>query len=55
MDYEQLYPENSNIPFNLNQSNQNQNKLDNIEKINNSIDINNKKYIINKNQKMQYT
>jgi len=55
MDYEQLYPENSNIPFNLNQSNQNQNKLDNIEKINNSIDNNNKKYIINKNQKMQYT
>ena len=55
MDYDQLYPENSNIPFNLNQSNQNQNKLDNIEKINNSIDNNNKKYIINKNQKTQYT
>ena len=55
MDYDQHNPDISNFPYNLNQSNQNQNKLDNIEKINNSIDNNNKKYIINKNQKMQYT
>ena len=55
MDYVQYNPENSNIPFNLSQSNQNRNNLDNIEKINNSIDDNYKKYVMNKNQKMQYT
>ena len=55
MDYVQYNPENSNIPFNLSQLSQNQNNLDNIEKINNSIDDNYKKYIMNNNQKMQYT
>ena len=56
MDYDQYNPEeNSNFPYNLSQSNQNQNNFDNIEKINNSIDGNYKKYTENKNQKMQYT
>ena len=55
MDYDQHNPENSNFPYNLNQSNQNQNNIDNIEKINNTLDDNYKKYIMNKNQKVQYT
>ena len=56
MDYDQYNPEeNSNFPYNLSQSNQNQNNFDNIEKINNSIDGNYNKYTENKNQKMQYT
>ena len=55
MDYDQHNPENSNFPYNLNQSNQNQNNMDNIEKINNTLDDNYKKYIMNKNQKVQYT
>jgi len=55
MDYDQYNPENSNFQDNLNQSNQDQNNLDNITKINNSLDENNKKYIMNKNQKMKYT
>ena len=56
MNYDQYNPEeNSNFPYNLPLSNQNQNNMDNIETINNSIDGNYKKYIMNKNQKMQYT
>ena len=55
MDYCQYNPQNFKYPFNLSQSNQNQNNLDNIEKVNNSIDDNYKKYIMNKNSKMQYT
>ena len=56
MDYDQYNPEeNSNFPYNLSQSNQNQNNFDNIEKINNSIDGNYNKYTENENQKMQYT
>ena len=56
MNYDQYNPEeNSNFPYNLPLSNQNQNNMDNIETINNSIDGNYKKYIMNKNKKMQYT
>ena len=51
MDYDEYNPENSNFPINLSKSNQNHNNLDNIEKINNSIDDNYNKYIMNKNQK----
>ena len=54
MDYNHYDPENTN-PYYLSQSNQNQNNLDNIQKINNSIDDNYKKYVMNNNQKMQYT
>ena len=55
MDYVQYNTENSNFPYNLSQSNQNQINLDNIEKINNSINDNYKKYIMNNNQKIQNT